>query len=1174
MARTALAQTSPYYTVSVSPAGPLNLCAGSVQTLTATVTSPGFALGAGFNSTVKGVALQPDGKIVAVGPFSAYDGAAVRNVARLLPDGRLDTGFSITGTGFNDEVNSVEVQADGKILVQGSFTSYNGVACERLARLNADGSLDGSFSCTGLNPGGFIFGVAPQADGKLIIWGTFTSYRGTPRNYIARLNADGSLDASFATTGTGLDNGLNTVALQADGKIVVAGAFTQYNGTPRPSVARLNPDGTLDAAFAPSNTGLTTSLHTLAVQPDGRILVADQGTIVRFHPDGSRDNSFGLTGTGLNNWPTELAVQPDGKLLVGGQFTSYNGTPRQYLARLNSDGSLDPSFVTPGSGLNNIVNDLRLQPDGKVLVAGGFTTFNGASANRFVRLNPDGSLNSAAAPLSAAAFVWNTGATTPSITVRAGGTYTVTVVALGSSVTAAPVVVTLPAITGITPTVGGPGTLVTLTGTDLGGVTTVRIGPATATFTINSPTQITATVPNTISGPVIISAGCGSGTGPVAFTVPSAGDLTISSATALPAATYNNIDVTSTGTLTLTGNTQVSGVLTVQPGATLNTNSFELSGTGSFTLAPGATLNLTNAQGISATGPSGAVQVTGLRSFSPDANYVYSGTTAQVTGPGLPEQVRSLTTSNPVGLTLSGPTAVARVLTVAGAGDLNLNGQPLTLLSTAASTALVVNSGTGQVRGPATVQRAISPTASPGRGSRYYSTPVGGATLATLATPGFAPVFNPLYNSAPQPLSVVPRPTVLGYDQSRLATVTSNLTPFQQGYFSPASATESWAPGRGFAVSIPATEKVSFTGTLSTGDYPLALARGTGPNAASAGWHLVGNPYPAPLDWERVLPADRPNLEAAVYVFESTAPDSGVYRSYVNGVGTAGPVLPLGQAFFVRVLQGQTSGALVFRNSQRVTSFDVQPPFNRQLDLRPQVQLSLRHNGGGGGGGGGDVFSTYVERNATAGFDADLDASKILNTTLVNLSAPTSTGVELSIQGLPAFADGTVVPLVVRVPGPGTGLISREALLNLPANLTPYLEDAAAGQQINLLQTASYSFNVTAAQAAGPITGRFSLRFRGLPQAARPGFWPPEAVVLHPNPADEQAHVWVPAVPGTSRVHLTLINQLGQVVRQQEMPLAATGSWLTVDLQGLRNGLYTLRLRAGHAFVAKRLLIR
>jgi len=264
--------------------------------------------------------------------------------------GDLDTTFLATGAGATGAVNSIAVQSDGKVLIGGLFTSYNGTSRGYVARLNTDGSLDTGFLATGAGANNGVYSVAVQpSDGKILIGGLFTSYNGTSRGCVARLNTDGSLDTGFLATGAGAGSvtspyRVDSIAVQSDGKILIGGLFTSYNGTSRGYVARLNTDGSLD----------TGSL---------------------------------ATGAGANSEVWSIAVQSDGKVLIGGNFTTYNGTGRGYVARLNTDGSLDTGFLATGAGANGLVYSVAVQPgDGKILIGGGFTTYNGTSRGFVARL--------------------------------------------------------------------------------------------------------------------------------------------------------------------------------------------------------------------------------------------------------------------------------------------------------------------------------------------------------------------------------------------------------------------------------------------------------------------------------------------------------------------------------------------------------------------------------------------------------------------------------------------------------------------------------------------------------------------------------------------------------------------------------------------------------------------
>ena len=195
------------------------------------------------------IVVQPDGKILVGGRFENYAGTARSKIIRLNSDGSIDGTF-FAGSGFptgSFAVFDLALQSDGKILVGGMFPSYGGVSRNRILRLNSDGTLDTSFVVgTGFDT--IVNAIKVQTDGKILVGGLFTSYNGTSKNYIIRLNSDGSIDGTFSI-GSGFNNQVQTIALQADGKILIGGSFTSYNGTSAKAIVRLNSDGTLDTSF-------------------------------------------------------------------------------------------------------------------------------------------------------------------------------------------------------------------------------------------------------------------------------------------------------------------------------------------------------------------------------------------------------------------------------------------------------------------------------------------------------------------------------------------------------------------------------------------------------------------------------------------------------------------------------------------------------------------------------------------------------------------------------------------------------------------------------------------------------------------------------------------------------------------------------------------------------------
>jgi uncharacterized delta-60 repeat protein len=349
----------------------------------------------GFSNTGRAVTQQTDGKLLVGGNFTSYNGENENYIIRLNTDGTKDTSFD-TGTGFSNQVRVITTQTDGKILVGGHFSAYNETTVNRIVRLNADGTKDNTFNTgTGFNL--IVYTVALQADGKILVGGNFTTYNGLTENYIIRLNSDGTKDNSF-NTGNGFNNIVYTIIPQVDGKILVGGNFTSYKGITENYIIRLNSDGTKDATFS-LGSGFNGTVSTMAVQADGKVVVGGNFTyyngtvenrIIRLNIDGTKDISFN-TGSGFGSWVRSILPHADGKILIGGEFITYNGVPAKCLIRLTNDGLHDTDFITgTGTGSTGGVMAITSITDGKILMVGGFTYYNGASANRIIRLNTNG----------------------------------------------------------------------------------------------------------------------------------------------------------------------------------------------------------------------------------------------------------------------------------------------------------------------------------------------------------------------------------------------------------------------------------------------------------------------------------------------------------------------------------------------------------------------------------------------------------------------------------------------------------------------------------------------------------------------------------------------------------------------------------------------------------------
>lgn len=359
-----------------------------------------------INNAVFGIALQPDGKILIMGQFTAVGGQARWRFARLNSDGSLDTTFQVNAPypGASDNTYRAVVQHDGKIVVTGRFTRFGdaNLTRNRLVRLNANGTIDATFapSFTGSAApfDGSTLDIALQPDGKLIVTGAFDAVNGAPRGGIVRLNRDGSVDTGFVTSA---NLPVSPVVAQPDGSIVIGGDFTMVNGFPNINrVARLYPDGRLDADT--NTTVLGGPIVDMLSLPDGKTLIGggfnsvDGGArtgIARLGWGGAADSSF--ANPQLNNWVYGLGVQRDGNYVVGGDFTTAGGSAHTGLARITPNGTVDQTLnptMTNGASSTAVIG-LAIQPDQKIIVGGFFTTVNGVSKSRIARLNPSGSLD-------------------------------------------------------------------------------------------------------------------------------------------------------------------------------------------------------------------------------------------------------------------------------------------------------------------------------------------------------------------------------------------------------------------------------------------------------------------------------------------------------------------------------------------------------------------------------------------------------------------------------------------------------------------------------------------------------------------------------------------------------------------------------------------------------------
>jgi uncharacterized delta-60 repeat protein len=356
-----------------------------------------------FTGVVRNITLQPDGKILVGGtPLNAeINGQLRRGFFRLNPDGSRDETF-VDGLGLGltfNGVGSASLQADGKILV--TYGSSFSNSLPSIARLNSDGTRDNSFNAVLGGPvplSSYVFSsIIALPDGKSLLYGPFSTVNGVTKPALARLNSNGSLDTTFnpAFIPTPVEGNECpfTIALQADGKIIVAGS-SLFSINPLGRIRRLNPDGSVDPSFSASPDAPVRKVKVLA---DGKMLIGGDFTMInstlrnhvaKLNADGTLDTSFNANPNGQ----VEDLVASDNPVIVG-LINTVNNVQRPGIARLDAAGNVDPNFAA-ALGVGGTIRKILALPDGKVLVSGDFIRVGNTPTGNLIRLNADGTLDS------------------------------------------------------------------------------------------------------------------------------------------------------------------------------------------------------------------------------------------------------------------------------------------------------------------------------------------------------------------------------------------------------------------------------------------------------------------------------------------------------------------------------------------------------------------------------------------------------------------------------------------------------------------------------------------------------------------------------------------------------------------------------------------------------------
>ena len=378
----------------------------------------------GTDGNVWALAVQPDGKTILAGEFASYNGTPSSCIARATPAGPIDTTFT-PGTGSDDGIISSLVllpDSSGRMMIGGTFNFYNTSYIPFFARLTPNGLLDPTFAPANI-PDGPVWALAVGPSNEVYIAGDFLNVGNIPRAHVAKYNADGSLDTGFDPSTNAPDNTVLSLALQADGKVLIGGAFANLGSQALGGLARLNADGTADAAFNTNlGAGVDGVVQTVVLQGGTKIVIggefhnvgiAQSTRIARLNADGTVDSTFNA-GSGADDTVYNISAQPDGTMYVGGLFTSFNGTHRPGFTRLYADGTVDTTFLDTAynqfAGLHRkyydrqwtdlfnpdpnpdprpYVRASQVLPNGRVVIGGSFSQVGGGQAYAPIRFDSD-----------------------------------------------------------------------------------------------------------------------------------------------------------------------------------------------------------------------------------------------------------------------------------------------------------------------------------------------------------------------------------------------------------------------------------------------------------------------------------------------------------------------------------------------------------------------------------------------------------------------------------------------------------------------------------------------------------------------------------------------------------------------------------------------------------------
>ena len=568
-----------------------------------------------------------------------------------------------------------------------------------------------------------------------------------------------------------------------------------------------------------------------------------------------------------------------------------------------------------------------------------------------------------------------------------------------------------------------------------------------------------------------------------------------------------NLSVLSNSSITVTGNTlQIAGTIT---------------NSGTFTAT------------------SGTIEMKGSAAQNIGAN-VFSGNT-----------ILNLTVNNSAGVTLQGPLNITGIVK-ASTGNLSSGGN-LTLISTAAQTALIDGTGSGEVLGNVTMQRYLSKAF----GYKYFSSPFNGATVSE---------FSDDMNLGAK------FPTFYKYDENHFSPEGQEMTGWTVDTTSTGTLNQLEAYAVNFGPSS-SVKTVTVSGVVSNGSIQRSLSNHH--RKYTKGFNLVGNPYPSPVDWNNAA-WTKTNIDAGITFFNASSPSlnsvindtlqyQGVYTSYVNGIttGSSDNIIPSLQGFFVHVTDGTYPVTATLGATNAVRTKDLSPTFkSANIDYRTILRFgaSFEKNSSQE-----DAAVIYFDEQANPGFDKEMDALKMLNTDVLvpNIYTIPQETKQLSIYGMPAPTDSiTRIPLGITTLSDGLISFTAKDISQLPSSLYIYLVDIEKGVTQDLKQLPEYPVQLK----AGIYDQRFQLVFSTMPLNKTVSSVE-KMFTIYPSANLVMVQM---NLPFNTKGNVIVTNMRGQIILRREVYEQESAE---LNLNG-NSGVYIVTVISGNRTASEKILIR